>query len=387
MTKTTSIGLAIIHSHAYYRGALRGVRRYAEAKPHWMFTSLVAELPARGRLGPRRPDGIVAGVNTLAIARCILSWRRPVVNVSAVLGQVKLPRVGVDNRLVGQLAADHFLERGLGHFAFIGPVNQLFSTERRAAFCQAIERAGSVVNCFEVHPDHPFDPLGRWLNLGPAVGRWLHSLAKPVGLFVPDDLWGVQISELCRQAGLRVPDDVALLGVDDDDLYCELTRPPLSSIIIPADRIGYEAAALLERLLNGSRPPTEPLLLPPKGVAARRSSDVLAIDDPAVVTAVRFIRDHAHLTLRVADVAEHASVGRRTLERRCHHALGHSLGDEIRRSHLERACRLLAETAIPIESLAVQAGYSNARHMAAAFRKELSMSPTAYRRQQRGESH
>lgn len=383
---TTSIGLAIVHSGAYYRGALRGVRRYAEAKPHWVFTSLVAEPPSRSRLGHRRPDGIVAAVNTPALARSLKSLRCPVVNVSAVLRHVNLPRVGVDNSLVGRLAADHFLTRQLRHFAFLGPDNQLFSIERRAAFCREIERVGCVVHCYDVHPDRPFDPLGRWPNLGPAVGRWLQGLPKPSGLFVPNDLWGVQISEACRQAGLRVPEDVALLGVDNDDLYCELTRPPLSSIIIPSDRIGYEAASLLARLLNGGRRPAEPLLLPPAGIVARRSTDILASDDPVVVSAVRFVRDHAHLPLQITDVTKHLSVGRRTLERRCQHALGHSLGDEIRRSHLERACRLLAETDISIEALAHQAGYSNARHMGAVFRKDLGLSPTGYRRQQRGQS-
>lgn len=385
--KTTFIGLAIVHSSAYYRGTLRGVRRYSEARPHWVFTSLVPESDSRGARGRRRPNGIVAGVNTTALARSLVHCRRPVVNISAVLRQVKLPRVGVDNDLVGQLAAAHFLERELRHFAFIGPFDHLFSTERRLAFCREIKRAGYDVNCFDLHHQRPFDPLGRWSNLGPAVGRWLHGLTKPSGLFVPNDLWGMQISEACRLAGLRVPEDVALLGVDNDDLYCELTRPPLSSIVIPADRIGFEAAALLERLLNGAKPPAEPLLLPPSGVAARRSSDVLAIDDPDVVTAVRFIREHPHLQLRVADVARHVSIGRRTLERRCHSALGHGLGDEIRRSHLERARRLLTETNISIESLAVHAGYSHARHMAVAFRKELGLSPTAYRRQQRGDNH
>jgi LacI family transcriptional regulator len=213
------------------------------------------------------------------------------------------------------------------------------------------------------------------------VRRWLRSLPKPVGVFVPNDLWGVQVGEACRQVELRVPEDVAILGVGNDDLYCELTRPPLSSIIVPAEQIGYEAAALLDRLLSGGKPPREPILLSPIGVATRRSTEVLAIDDPDVVAAVRYIREHAHLPLRVSDVLRQVPSGRRTLERRCRRALGWGLGEEIRRTHLEQARRLLATTDLPIKALATQAGFSDYCHMAVAFRKELGTSPSAYRQQ------
>jgi LacI family transcriptional regulator len=195
---------------------------------------------------------------------------------------------------------------------------------------------------------------------------------------------GVQVAEACRQVGLRVPEDVALLGVDDDELDCELTRPRLSSVIVPAERIGYEAAALLDRLLAGERPPAEPILLPPTGVATRRSTEMLALADREVVAAVRFIREHAHLPLRVRDVLREVAVGRRTIERRCHKALGWGLGEEIRRVHLERARRLLARTELPMKAVAQQAGFSDFRHLAVVFRQELGLSPTAYRRQMRG---
>lgn len=153
---------------------------------------------------------------------------------------------------------------------------------------------------------------------------------------------------------------------------------------MPAERIGYEAAALLDRLLAGKKPPAEPVLLSPTGVATRRSTEMLAIADREVVAAVRFIREHAHLPLRVTDVLREVPVGRRTLERRCHKALGWGLGTEIRRAHLERARRLLARTDLPMKAVAQQAGFSDFRHLAVVFRQELGMPPTAYRRQMRG---
>jgi LacI family transcriptional regulator len=384
MMKPIRIGLAVNHSYAYYRGVLRGVAHFAETQPQWLFTSIVPEQRSLQALGRFRPAGLIASVHLQSLVQAFSSWRRPVVNVSAVLPGLWFPRVGVDNARVGQLAAVHFLERGLRHFGFVGSPDYLYSTERHAAFCRALQKAGHTVASYHSPAHLPFDPLGRRWDLDRGIYRWLRALPRPVGVFVPGDDWGVQVSEACRQVGLRVPEDVALLGVDDDDLDCELTRPRLSSVIVPAERIGYEAAALLDRLLAGKKTPAQPILVPPTGVATRRSTEVLAIEDREVVAAVRFIREHAHLPLRVTDVLREVPVGRRTLERRCHEALGRGLGEEIRRAHLERAKRLLARTDQPMKAVAHQAGFSDFRHMAVVFRQELSMSPTAYRRQMRG---
>jgi LacI family transcriptional regulator len=205
-----------------------------------------------------------------------------------------------------------------------------------------------------------------------------------VGVFVPSDDWGLQVSEVCRRLGLRVPEEIALLGVDDDDLECEMTRPRLSSVIVPAERIGFEAAALLDRLISGERPATAQILVTPPGVATRRSTEVLAIDDRNVAAAVRFIREHAHVPLRVADVLKEVVVGRRTLERKCHTALGWGVGEEIRRSHLDLARRLLVRTSLPMKVVAERSGFTDFRHMAGVFRQEVGMAPTTYRRQSRG---
>lgn len=380
---TKRIGLVFTHGIAHYRDILRGIRRYVEARPQWRFTSIVPEQQPRRVLSRLRPDGLIAPVNTELLVRTLSSWRRPVVNVAAVFPGLPFPRVGVDNARVGQLAAAHLLERGLRQFGFIGPPDYLFATERREAFCQALREAGQTVACYESHRHLPFDPLGRRWDLDAAVRRWLRALTKPVGVFVPNDLWGVQVAEACWQVGLRVPEDVALVGVENDELHCELARPPLSSVILPGEQIGYEAAMLLDQLLAGEKPPRAPILLPPSGVATRRSSEVLAIDDAEVVAAVRYIREHAHRPLRVAEVLRRVALGRRTLERRCRKALGWGLGEEIRRTHLERARRLLAETDLPMKALAEQAGYADFRHMALVFRRELGLTPTAYRRQMR----
>jgi len=279
------------------------------------------------------------------------------------------------------MAAEHFLERGLRHFGFVGHLEQLVSNEREAAFRSAIEAAGFTLAAYHDRKSRAFDPVGRRWPLDRGVQRWLRDLPKPVGILAQTDLFGVQLAEACRQARLRVPEDVAILGVDNDDLYCELSRPALSSIVLPTQRIGYEAAALLERLLAGHKPPAEPLLLRPLGVATRRSTETLAIDDADVVAAVRLIRENAHLPLRAADVLKQTPVGRRTLQRRFRRWLGRGLSAEIRRVHVERAKRLLSETELPIKIVAEQSGFTDFRHMAVVFRQELGLSPTAFRRQ------
>ncbi len=380
------IGLAINHSYTYHRGVLRGIAQYAETRPEWMFISIIPEQQSLRALGRFRPVGVIASASTEQVIRSLCNWRKPVVNVDPHTPSLRFPSVIVDNALVGQLAADHFLERGLCHFGFVGPPDLLYSTERHAAFCRSLEMAGHTAACYHSPANLPFDTLGRRWDLDRGVYRWLRALPKPVGVFVPGDDWGVQVVEACNQVGLRVPEDVAILGVDDDDLDCELTRPRLSSVIVPGERIGYEAAALLDRLLAGEKPPAGPVIIPPPGVTTRRSTEILAIEDRDVVAAVRFIREHAHLPLRVVDVLQEVPIGRRSLEMHCRQALGHGLGEEIRRAHLELARRLLARTDLPIKTVAQQAGYSDFRHLAVAFRQQLGMAPTAYRRNVRDRS-
>ena len=378
------IGLALTNSFAYYRGVLRGIRIFAETRPHWLFTSVVPdEIPVQSA-GRLRLDGLVASVNTESLARACTRWRRPLVNVSAVQPGLPFPRVGADNHSIGKLAAEHFLERGLRHFGFVGHPRWLFSVEREEGFRHAITEAGYETASFHDTAQGPFDPFGQHWPLNRRVQRWLQRLPKPVGVFAPSDLWGLTLTETCRQVDLRVPEEVALLGVDNDDLHCELARPPLSSIVLPSERIGMEAASVLDRMLSGKRAPTKPILLLPHGVMVRGSSDVLAIDDAEVVAAARFISSHGHEPLRVADVLKQVPVARRSLERRFRKELGRGISKEIRRVHMDRAKRLLTETDLPIALVATQSGFSAFRQMAVVIRQETGQSPTAYRRSMRG---
>jgi LacI family transcriptional regulator len=240
-----------------------------------------------------------------------------------------------------------------------------------------------AADCYHSRESWRHDPTGLW-TWNDALPRWLASLPRPVGVFASHDPQGVQVSEVCRLSDLRVPDDVAIVGVDDDDLLCELARPSLSSVALPSEQIGVQAAALLERLMAGKRPPRGPLQLPPCGVVVRQSSDILAIAEQDVAAAVRFIRQNGNRPIRVADVLEAVPVSRRGLERQFRTVLRRGIWEEIRRDHLERGKALLTGSELPMSEVARRAGFSDSRQLSVVFRQETGLTPTAYRRQFRG---
>jgi LacI family transcriptional regulator len=375
------IGLVFSHSLAYCRGILRGIRQYAEAEPHWVFMPVAPDLRSIQALRPLKPDGVIAHIFSDELAKALGRLGVPVVNVSSVLPDLTIPRVGVDDHACGCLAADHFLERGLRHFAFAGHRDHAYSLRRETGFRQTIESKGLRVDCYYERRQRPFDPMGRLWALDKRIQRWIRALPKPVGIFAPNDLWGVQLTEVCHHTGLQVPEEVAIVGVDNDDLLCGLSRPPLSSVALPGGRVGYEAAALLDRLLAGARAEPEPLLLPPVGVVTRRSTEILAVADHEVATVLGFIRKQRQRQIRVKDILQEVQLSRRSLERRFRTVVGRSLLDEIRRVHVERARNLLAETDLPMHVVAERSGFADGRRFSTVIREVTGFTPTAYRRQ------
>jgi LacI family transcriptional regulator len=389
MTKPLRIGLVFEYNLAYPRGVLRGIKQFAQTKPHWILVPLDTEGLTVQALRAVQPAGLIALVVSDTLADALGSVRRPLVNVASVLTDLPFPRVGVDHRQVGRLAASHLRERGFRHFGFVGHPHHFYSIEREVGFRQALALKSHSLACYHERPARSYRQRGRLLVLNEGLQRWLRTLPKPVGVFACHDVWGVQVVEACRLMRLRVPDDVAVVGVDNDDLLCELARPSLSSIIVPAERIGYEAASLLQRLLRRAgrnanplaKPPLKPLLIPPFGVVTRQSSDVLAGGDTDVTAAVRFIRDHGHLPLSVEDVLRVVPVSRRFLERRFRALLERGVGKEIRRVHLARTKNLLATTALSMAEIAEQSGFSSVHYLSRVFRQETGLTPTAFRRQ------
>ncbi|MHB1556363.1 MAG: XylR family transcriptional regulator [Isosphaeraceae bacterium] len=384
-TRLVRIGLAFNYNLSYYRDIVRGICAFAATRPGWAFTPVAPEPDAIASIRPLELDGLIAHIFTRDLAAAVGRLGRPVVNVSGVLPDLRIPRVMADHEQAGRLAAGHFLDRGHRHFGFLGYVDHAFSKGREAGFRREVERAGFKVSSYlSDDPLHP-EPTGLW-RWNDGIQDWLAGLPRPAGVLASHDIQGVQLSEVCHRAGLRVPDDIALLGVDNDDLLCQMARPPISSVALPGERIGFEAARMLEGLMSRQgrhRAQPRTLLLPSPGVVTRPSSDILAIDDEDVAAAVRFIRTNAHMPIGVAAVLDAVAASRRSLERRFVKALGRGVAEEIRRVRLERARALLADTELPIAQIAGHSGFSEAKHLSTVFRRETGLTPTEYRHQSR----
>lgn len=370
------VALLIETSNAYGRGLLHGIVHYVREHQAWSF-----HLMEQGRgddppawLAGWKGDGIMARIETPKIAQAIRRAKLPAVDLSAAGLVPTLPWVETDDTLIANMAAGHFLERGFKHFAYCGDARFNWSRWREQQFAQQVRAAGYDCQVYSTK-----DGAGDLAADNRALIRWLKSLPKPVGIMACYDIRGQQVLDACRQAGLAVPDEVAVLGVDNDELLCELAAPPLSSVIPNTRRTGYEAAALLDRMMAGEKVEAKPHLIAPVGVAARQSTEVLAVDDREVVRAVQFIRTHACEGINVADVMKSVSLSRRVLEQRFRKLLGRSPHEEILHLRLGRVRQLLTETDLPLYVIAERAGFEHVEYLSVVFKRETGISPRAFR--------
>ncbi len=379
MARPRRIGLVFEHSMSYPRGVLRGIKKFADTKPGWILVILESNGLTAQALETAHPDGLIANAFDRKLVELLVAQHRPVVNVSPVLPDVPFPSVMVDHHAVGRMACEHLIDRGLRHFGIVGHARHLYAIEREAGFREALHGIESSCEAFYERPATSFRNRARLLALSSRFQEWLSRLPKPVGVFACHDVWGLQVVEACRLAQLKVPEEVAVIGVDNDDLLCGLARPPLSSISVPAEQIGFESAATLERLLQRRKARKSRLLIPPPGVVARQSSDVLTGADSDLHAAIRFIRNNAHEPLRVSDVLRVVPVSRRTLEQRFQQFLRRGIGEEIRRVHLARAKTLLATSILSMTEIARRSGYGSVHYLSRTFRKETGLTPTQFR--------
>ena len=379
-THGPSVLVLVDTSTTWGRGLIRGVLAHARRRGPWRL-----HVEARGQTERHRPpagwrgDGIIARVNTPALARSLAARRAAVVNVSGIeVGGPAFPRVTTDLAASARMGAEHFLDRGLRRFGYCGPHQRLYVERHREAFAEAVGAVGSDCPTFVRQPRPGDDRSG-------ALVRWLRRLPLPAGVLAWG-LFGMTVLEACERAGLRVPEDIAVLGGAEDELLYETVSPPLSGIAGNPERIGLEAAALLDRLMEGGRPPADPVLVSPTHVVCRQSTDTLAIEDIELVAAIRFIRGHAGDPIRVEDILRAVPMSRRALERRFHNVLGRTPAAEIRRVHVDRARRLLAETDLPIPDVASASGFGSPEYLAVVFKAETGLSPLRYRSRVRARS-
>jgi LacI family transcriptional regulator len=364
--------LGIDRRRAYCRGVLRGIYRYMLPKRQWV--CLKNTQPNEAAYWDVK--GTLADIDTEELVRGLATLEGPVVNTSFMLDVPGIPRVGVDDDAVGEMAAEYFLKRNFRNFAFYSRAAWAYTRPRREAFARRLALEGC-----QCHQIEFLDTKDRRYHDN--LVAWLRDLPKPIALFAGDDVQGQYIVETCFIGGVNVPEELAVLGVDDDELLCDESFPPLSSIQLPLEKIGYESARLLDSLMRGKPAPTSPTLFAPVAVVTRASSDILAIEDPDLAAAIRFIRDNAQHPLSINDVLEHVPASRRTLECRFRQILGRTILQEIHATRLDRAKSLLAQTDLRIPEVAAAAGFSNNMHLHRLFRSQVGMTLTAYRNRYR----
>lgn len=374
------VALLIETSNAYARGLLQGVVAWQREHRPW---SLFLAEHTRGDRPPTwladwDGDGIIARVENAAIARVLRKVRLPVVDMSAARLLPSLPWFETDDAAIAQAGFEHLRERGFRNFAFCGDPRFNWSNWRQEHFERAVRAEGGVCHLYE-----PADSKTGERDTTDDLARWIRKLPKPVGVMACYDLRGVQILDACRRLGVPVPDEVAVVAVDNDELLCELAHPPLSSVIPNTRRTGYEAAALLDKLMRGGKARGETHLIPPLGVATRQSTDVLAIEDAHVSRAVRYIREHACDGINVRDVLRAVPQSRRLLEGRFRKLLGRTPHEEILRVQLQRVKQLLTETDLPLETIAERTGFAHPEYLSVVFRREVGLPPSRYRAQGR----
>lgn len=374
------VALVIETSNTYARTLLQGVVAYIRENAPWSFF-----LGEQGR-GDDPPawlahwdgDGIIARIESRPIAEAVVASGLPAVDLSAGRFVPSLPWVETDDEMIARLAADHLLERGFRSFGYCGDTRFQWSQRRKAAFGRLIREVGGQVEEFE-----PDARAGISAQIA-AIGGWLKRLPKPIGIFAAYDIRGHQVLDACRSAGLAVPEEIAVLGVDNDELLCELAFPPLSSVIPNARRTGYEAAALLDRIMRGEHVPPTETRIAPLGVCRRQSTDVLAIDDPQIARALRFVRDHACDPIDVSDLLRVVPLSRRILETRFRQLLNHSPHTEILNVRLNRVKQLLTDSDLSLEEIATRAGFAHPEYLSVVFKRETGVTPRDFRGKLRG---
>jgi LacI family transcriptional regulator, galactose operon repressor len=381
MPRIPKVILQIESSRASGRALLRGIANYANHCGPWSF---YWEAGGLENLWPllrtSEADGII--LRDAENAEQAMSFGIPAVFIGHQ--QTEIPgRVNVvtDSESIGRMGADHLIACGFKHFAFCGYAKTAYektpwSEARRNSFSKHIRAAG-----YEEPARYELGNSDRaWSDERPSMARWLETLPKPLGLMACNDDCGGQVMEACKVAGLTVPDAVGVIGVDNDEVVCNLTGPPMSSVAINFERAGHEAAQALHSMMQGMQYFSQRITAAPTYVLARRSTDFVAAEEPHVARALRFIREHAADSVSVDQIAQSSGFSRRALEKRFRIQLGRSILEEVKRVRTDEIARMLLETDLPVSEIATLLGFADIQHVARYFRASKRLSPIAYRK-------
>ncbi|MAX27688.1 MAG: hypothetical protein CMJ19_24600 [Phycisphaeraceae bacterium] len=372
--------IAVLMSQAdmHTRGIFAGITRYARPLRAWQFHLGLPDARIVSDLRKWKPHGMIATLPQAKLEKRFATLGIPMVNCSSNLRSDTVHRVITDNDAVGQLAATYLLSRGYEHLAFCGESGMGASDDRFAAYRKHVP--GKVHYFVDAHAQQQVGEVGwRVSDQDRQLRQWLMDLPKPAGILACHDPMAMVLLEVCRQLQINVPGELAILGVDDDAMLCQMAYPTLSSIRMAHERIGFEAARLLDQLLVEPQMDKQCIRIGPLCVVTRQSTDALASDDRLVGAAVRYIQEHADQPIRVSDVVEQTSVSRRNLEMRFEAALGKSILDVIQQAHVDLASQLLSSTQMSIEQIALASGFNSRERFSAVFREQTGQTPGSFR--------
>jgi LacI family transcriptional regulator len=384
MREIPKVALLIETARGFGREFLLGVARYSRLHGPWSFHITPGDykqvVPKMKQWGG---TGIIARIQDKRVADAILSADVPTIAIGLTDEQMqpgsplaKFSEISSDPVDVSRLAAQHLLDRQLTRFAYVGSEDRAWSLRREMAYYEFLSSRGFMPHIYR-QPKRPRDRV--WEREQEFLAQWISELPMPIGLFACDDDRGREVLEACSLAGLHVPEDVAVVGVDNDEVFCELSDPPLSSVALNAEAAGYRAAALLDEMMHGRVRKPQRMVVEALNVVTRRSTEIVAVKDPDIATALQFIHREQGKGISVDDVVEEVAVSRRNLERRFRDAIGRTILEEIQLVRLERAKRLLVETTYPVSKIAQLAGFGSAGYFIQFFQKHIGKTPRKYR--------
>jgi LacI family transcriptional regulator len=384
MREIPKVALLVETSRGFGRDLLHGIARYARIHGPWSFHITPGDFEqAVPKMKQWGGTGIIARIPNERVAKAIMDAGVPTIALGLTDEQQQsgnplsqLSELSSDAKEVARLAAEHLLERQFRHFAYVGLEDRAWSRRRENAFRDRLQESGFTPNVYH-QPTKPRDRV--WEKEQEILATWIRSLPTPLGLFACNDDRGRQVLETCRLAGLHVPEDIAVLGVDNDDVFCELSDPPLSSVSLNAETAGYRAAELLDGMMRGKIRKPRRIMVEAVGVVTRRSTEVIAVKDYDVSTALQFIRREQGRGISVDRVADEVAMSRRSLEKRFRDTIGRTILEEIQLVRLERAKRLLLETTYPISKVANISGFGSTGYFIQFFQKRVGKTPRKYR--------
>jgi len=380
--KPAKVMLLIETSREYARGLLEGIAAWNHEHGPWSFNFQplgLTQLPPDW-LSQWDGDGILVRIDNKKMEKAVLATGLPAIDLRGALAHPEIHMIGVDNYKIAELAFRHLQEAGFRHFAFCGQPRRLnrFDDERCDFFSQFVKKAGSICSIFPA--DNIPQRGNRLENERIAISRWLQTLPIPTGLMACKDDRGLQVIDAARHIGRRIPDELAIISVDNDPYFCNMASPTMTSINTNSKQIGYYAAEMLSKMMKGGSVPKF-ILLPPGGVIKRMSTDALAIDDKEDAEILRLLRQQALGGLTVEQLIKQLDTSRSTIERVVKKYLNRTPKAEMLRIQIEHSKNLLRQTSISIPIVAAQSGFRSTTYFVAAFSKYVGISPIRFRKQ------